>query len=148
MTWHRLMLTLVTIGSLLDWLTFESGAFQSLKHNAFFFSKFGTLSLLDADFTTQSRVPNSIITGSRPKPADQGQIEPESITLVFGSETVGLHKLIGTEKVRSYPVVYMPMLNTNHRVDDTPSFNLAASVAMGLWEAYRQDHSKPLSPPL
>ena len=72
------------------------------------------------------------------------ELEEESITLLFGSETVGLHKLIGAEKVNSHPTIYMPMLSSNHRVNDTPSFNLAASVAMGLWEAYRQNHSRPL----
>lgn len=76
--------------------------------------------------------------------SDGNIIDEETITLLFGSETVGLHKLIGTEKVNAYPTIFMPMLNTGHRVDDTPSFNLAASVAMGLWEAYRQNSASPL----
>lgn len=126
----------------LDWNTFESGVWKTLRHNSFFFSKFGTTSLLDVDFTTNSGLPESV--KEDPKHMGLEAIEKDSITLLFGSETVGLHKLIGTEKVNSYPTIYMPMLSSNHRVDDTPSFNLAASAAMGLWEAYRQNHIKPL----
>lgn len=32
----------------------------------------------------------------------------------------------------------MPMFNPGHRQFDTPSFNLATSVSIGLWEVYRQ----------
>lgn len=100
--------------------------------------------MLDIDFTSKSELKDSFKEDS--KTLGLESIEKDSITLLFGSETVGLHKLIGTEKVNAHTTVYMPMLSSNHRVDDTPSFNLAASVAMGLWEAYRQSHAKPLSP--
>lgn len=129
-----------------DWSTFENGAWKQLRHNSFFFSKFGTTSLLDVDFAKSSSVPQLALENARN--SEGVKLDEETITLLFGSETVGLHKLIGTEKVNSYPTIFMPMLNTNHRVDDTPSFNLAASVAMGLWEAYRQNHSNPLQPTL
>lgn len=89
-----------------------------------------------------SSVPQDILDAERN--LGQSTAEEDSITLLFGSETVGLHKLIGTEKVNAHPTIFMPMLNTGHRVDDTPSFNLAASVAMGLWEAYRQTNKRPL----
>lgn len=102
--------------------------------------------MLEVDFTKNSRVSEPIASEERAK--SEIDIDQETITLLFGSETVGLHKLIGTEKVNAYPTIFMPMLNTNHRVDDTPSFNLAASVAMGLWEAFRQNSAKPLSPTL
>lgn len=125
-----------------DWNSFENGSWKTLRHNSFFFSKFGTTSLLDVEFAQNSAVPQDILDTERN--LGQSSIEEDSITLLFGSETVGLHKLIGTEKVNSYPTIFMPMLNTGHRVDDTPSFNLAASVAMGLWEAYRQNHKRPL----
>lgn len=100
--------------------------------------------MLDVNFTKSSAVPKDVLESG--KLVEDGKLEEDCITLLFGSETVGLHKLIGTEKVNSYPTIYMPMLSSNHRVDDTPSFNLAASVAMGLWEAYRQNHNHPLTP--
>jgi tRNA C32,U32 (ribose-2'-O)-methylase TrmJ len=113
-----------------------------MKQNMYFLSKFGSKSLLDVQFAktrSSSLSPREEAQEAPVVPTPTTTPTPalQDIALVFGSETQGLYGLIGEDAMRGHDVVYMPM-QTNHRKNDIPSFNLAASVAMVTWEAWRQ----------
>lgn len=87
------------------------------------FTKFGDVNLLNVNFQGEQREIS--------KPA-------KPIALFFGAETKGLHKLVPPNIMSAHMAVFMPMVDKGHRKFDTPSFNLATSVSMAMWEAYRQ----------
>lgn len=104
-----------------SWESFVSD--PTAPKNLFFFSKFGTQTLLEA-----SLVPDQ-------SPSDS---KPSDIGLIFGSESKGLFDLIGAEAMTGFPIIKLPQ-GTNHRSGDTASLNVAACVAIVLWEAWRQN---------
>lgn len=110
----------------IDWESFEKTTYQSMKDNAYMFTKFGDVNLLDFNI----------------KEDNANESNPESVALFFGSETKGLHKLVPENIMKAHKAVFMPMINKGHRQFDTPSFNLATSVSIAMWETYRQINRK------
>lgn len=80
-----------------DWRKFKE--LNVDLNNRFFFSKFGSISLKDIHFYSNSNE------------NFQFRKNKEEIMLLFGSESKGLFTLIGEEEMKGHPIVTLPVVS-------------------------------------